>query len=857
MIVRLLAFWALFVVCVSQAAAQSYDYDERGRLERVTYSDCSTIRYFYDASGNRTERIVLAGDGSCAGNQAPLASDDVITMAPGATGLFDLLAAHGSGSADDDPDDDDIRIVSVTQGTVPQSPSGALGVQLQDDRRQVRITAPSSNGSYAFSYEIEDALGLTDQAAVSLVVQQATQNLAPVANDDEGAQFTVRAGTTVALPVVVNDTDENPNALSIVEGSVSYRHPGIDGVPANATISPDGRHIIYVGNSTPTRPTHLYYKVTDGALESNRARVRILNISSDGSNSPPVAVADVDLSGFTITGASALLNVMANDYDPDGDSISLVPGSLSVSPATATVSVEGDEIRLDLLGGGSDSYQINYKIQDANNQQSSEATASVSVPILAHAIPDYSNAQAGQWITVDVLQNDGGENLELVSVQADDAANDAEVLTGLARVRATEASGQATFTYELRASQSGVTDTGTLTLDVNRRPTVPDMSRTVQPNESVVLDVIAQASDLDGDTVELTSAYIHPVYMNGHVERINNDTAIRFTAPATEGRSVVSFRVDDGRGGTRNYDATMTVESPPNICPVARNDSVTFNSGQTGTIDVLGNDTDADGPRPDLVSVGSVSGGGAASKSGDDVSFSAPTGPAISTFTYDITDGECQRSATVTVTTNAPANRPPTPGTVSNTGLTQGQEVWVGIPLTGIDPDGDTVTLESVSNGNRGGSAQRHASHGHIIRVWSSASKGQWEDFTYTVSDGVNPPVSATLRVRVDNYRPSPVRDSYTFFPNQTRTLTDILSNDSDPDGDSLSIERVYSFSGGGAGSVVNGGQAVEYTAPSSPGSASFWVVIIDPNGGYKAQRVDITVSSPFDPPCGGGILCP
>jgi hypothetical protein len=83
----------------------------------VTYSDCSTIRYFYDASGNRTERIVLAGDGSCAGNQAPVAADDAISMEPGATGLFDLLAVHGSGSADDDPDDDDIRIVSVSQGT--------------------------------------------------------------------------------------------------------------------------------------------------------------------------------------------------------------------------------------------------------------------------------------------------------------------------------------------------------------------------------------------------------------------------------------------------------------------------------------------------------------------------------------------------------------------------------------------------------------------------------------------------------------------------------------------------------------------------------------------------------------------
>jgi hypothetical protein len=257
------------------------------------------------------------------------------------------------------------------------------------------------------------------------------------------------------------------------------------------------------------------------------------------------------------------------------------------------------------------------------------------------------------------------------------------------------------------------------------------------------------------------------------------------------------------------------------------------------------------------VSVSGVSGGGSVSRNGNQARFVAPTGPATSSFTYTISDGRGGTdSATVSVTTNAPANQPPTPGTVSKTGLTQGLEMWVGVPLSGIDPDGDTVTLQSVSGGNRGGSAQLHGSHGHIIRVWSSALKGQWEDFTYTVSDGVNPPVSATMRVRVDNYRPSVSGNSYTFMPGETRTLTTILSNDSDPDGDPLSIDRVYSFSGGGSGSVVNGGQAVRYTAPATSGSASFWLVVVDPTGGYAAQRVDITVLPPIDI-CGDGILCP
>ncbi|MBL4544514.1 MAG: hypothetical protein JKP95_00925 [Oceanicaulis sp.] len=157
----------------SPAYAQSYQYDERGRLIRATYSDCSTIRYFYDASGNRTERIVLAGDGSCAGNQAPVVVDDVITMAPGAMGLFNLLGANG-GAADSDPNGDVIRLVSVTQGMLPPTPSGALSVQIQSDREHVRIVAPAAEGAYQFSYVIEDALGLTDLGSVIVTVSGAS-----------------------------------------------------------------------------------------------------------------------------------------------------------------------------------------------------------------------------------------------------------------------------------------------------------------------------------------------------------------------------------------------------------------------------------------------------------------------------------------------------------------------------------------------------------------------------------------------------------------------------------------------------------------------------------------------------------
>ena len=152
---RMWAVLALIVgACVSSAQAQTYSYDERGRLIRAVYEDCSVIRYFYDAAGNRTERFMLAGDGSCAGNQPPNAVNDAITLAPGEVRLVGLLAN------DTDPDTDALRLVSVTQGDVPLTPGGEPGVQLQSDRQTVQITAPSSEGAYAsvMSWKMRSAL---------------------------------------------------------------------------------------------------------------------------------------------------------------------------------------------------------------------------------------------------------------------------------------------------------------------------------------------------------------------------------------------------------------------------------------------------------------------------------------------------------------------------------------------------------------------------------------------------------------------------------------------------------------------------------------------------------------------------
>ncbi|MCL1093062.1 Ig-like domain-containing protein [Shewanella kaireitica] len=98
--------------------------------------------------------------------------------------------------------------------------------------------------------------------------------------------------------------------------------------------------------------------------------------------------------------------------------------------------------------------------------------------------------------------------------------------------------------------------------------------------------------------------------------------------------------------GSDNDDTTPPVENTP---PVAVDDAANVMATKTITIDVLANDTDADG---DALSIVSVDSEDAVIKDGK-VDFTAGTDSGEVKFNYTITDGTDEASAVVTVTIEA------------------------------------------------------------------------------------------------------------------------------------------------------------------------------------------------------------
>lgn len=93
------------------------------------------------------------------------------------------------------------------------------------------------------------------------------------------------------------------------------------------------------------------------------------------------------------------------------------------------------------------------------------------------------------------------------------------------------------------------------------------------------------------------------------------------------------------------------------------------------------------------------------------------------------------------------------------------------------------------------------------------------------------------------NTAPIAVADSFTVAQDSGATGFSVLSNDSDSDGDTLTVSGVSSFSNGGSAAI--GGAVVNYTpAAGFSGTETFDYAISDGNGGTSTAAVTVTVTA-------------
>jgi VCBS repeat-containing protein len=220
-------------------------------------------------------------------------------------------------------------------------------------------------------------------------------------------------------------------------------------------------------------------------------------------------------------------------------------------------------------------------------------------------------------------------------------------------------------------------------------------------------------------------------------------------------------------------------------------------------------------------------------------------GSTTDSFTYTVSDGKGGTdTATVTITING-ANDAPTNISLSNNSVAENRPTGTLVgSFSTTDPDtGDTFAYALVTgtgdNDNASftiaGNVLRTAAvfdhetkSSYSIRVRSTDSGALYYEEVFTVSvTGVNDP-------------PAAVDDTATTSENTAVTI-DVLNNDSDANGDALTVGSVTQ---GTHGSVINNGDDVTYTPDSGfSGTDNFTYTVSDGNGGTDTATVTITVS--------------
>lgn len=292
-------------------------------------------------------------------------------------------------------------------------------------------------------------------------------------------------------------------------------------------------------------------------------------------------------------------------------------------------------------------------------------------------------------------------------------------------------------------------------------------------------------------------------------------------------RTVDYYRV------TRRSVATTTERSYVNRDPLAGDDSYTVMYGVPLSLAVLENDSDPDN---DTVTISAVSqpllgsvaiAGGALVYTPADANASGSD-----SFTYTVTDGN-GGSATATVHLTLIGNGAPVAMNDSYTAV-NGQPVTMAVLANDSDPDNDTLAIASFGQPAKG-SVQ--VSGSNLVYTPNSAGETGSDSFTYTVGDGKGGTATATVTVTlVANQGPTAVNDAYR-VPGVGTTLLDVLANDSDADGDTLSI---LSFTQPGFGSITLDGDMLSFTSAMNFTWTTFTYTIGDGNGGSATAVVTL-----------------
>ncbi len=295
----------------------------------------------------------------------------------------------------------------------------------------------------------------------------------------------------------------------------------------------------------------------------------------------------------------------------------------------------------------------------------------------------------------------------------------------------------------------------------------------------------------------------------------------------------------------------------PNSAPTAGDDAFSTDEDTPFTTgDVLDNDSDFEGDSLAVAAFDAVSTQGGTVTYNNDGTFDyTPLADfnGVDSFTYDVTDGSLEDSATVTITVD-PINDDPVAvddheTTDEDTPFTTGD-----VLDNDSDVDGDTLTVSSFDATSVEGGTVSHNGDGTFDYSPPADFEGS-DQFGYSVSDGNGGSASANVHISVGGVNDDPVANDDGYATDEDTVLVvpagDLQSNDTDTEDGTPSGDVTLGTDVSDGTLVLNLDGSFTYTPDADfNGSDSFTYTVDDSVGATSnTATVTITVNAVNDDP--------
>jgi RHS repeat-associated protein len=731
------------------------------------------------------------------------------------------------------------------------------------------------NGQGSVSYQIQSKPGLATETQLTAIASVTLNNETPI--NTLVYLNTIDAGTPSSSVTALPTTTNNPNFTVAWSGNddgsgIAFFdiYTSVDGNPFSLWLNDTtATSAVYNGQ---VGKTYAFYSVAQdnvGYIEAAPVVADTQTTVVTATNNPPV-VSNISKSGNEDTIISFATTDFINAFS-DVDGNNLIKIEILSLPNNGTLQLSGVNVNLnqeivvadlnnlkftpsvDFNGGVSFNWNgfdgtvyavtpatVNLTINPVNDPPivSNISKTGNEDTVIPFATTDFTNAFSDvdgdnlNKIKITSLPNNETLQLSGVNVNLNQEIEVAD-LDKLKFTPSADFNGAVSFNWNgFDGIVYAVTPaTVNLTIQpVNDPPIVSNISKSGDEDTVIsfaTTDFTTAFSDVDGDNlskIKITSlANNGTLQLSGVNVNLNQEIGVadldklKFT-PSTNFNGEVSFNWN-GFDGTVYAVTPATVNltiKPVNDPPIARDDNATTQINRSVTIPVLANDSDPEGDRISLISFDSTSAqcgtvrrdnNGTPSDFTDDklIYTPRPSFRGDDVFNYTISDGNNTSSAKVNVKVGIRVNQPPV-AKDDNATTQRNRSVTIPVLANDSDPEGDRISLISFDSTSAQCGTVRRDNNGtpsdftddKLIYTPRPSFRGD-DVFNYTISDGNNTS-SAKVNVKVGirvNQPPVAKDDNATTQRNRSVTIP-VLANDSDPEGDRISLISFNSTSAKG-----------------------------------------------------------